>query len=293
MKPESPARMRDSLDAKFRSHSTTGRLDAGQLRRRFVFQRVLRRLGAAGGWVLKGGFLLEVRIPVGARATKDMDFATAPAQSQDELIERIEDALDVDDDGDFLMFSVRQVKANRPDRRGLASWSVSVRADLDGREFDRIKLDIAERLDEIDGGTEVFTVPPVVEMDGLGAAALPAVDVCQHAAEKFHALCLEFDDGRPNTRTKDLIDVVLLFEAGLIPHERLATRIRWVFLQRNQTAPPPRLPNFPASWEADYEFLAKDLDIGISAVAEAHSVAQRIYQQAVAGLLEAPKEGTN
>ncbi|MCU1434311.1 MAG: nucleotidyl transferase AbiEii/AbiGii toxin family protein [Pseudarthrobacter sp.] len=285
--------MRDSLDAKFRSQSATGRLDAGQLRRRFVFQRVLRRLGAAGGWVLKGGFLLEVRIPAGARATKDMDFATAPAESQDELLERIEDALEVDDDGDFLTFSVQQLKANRLDRQGLASWSVSVRADLDGREFDRIKVDIAERLEEIDGGTESLTVAPFVDVDGLGAAELPAVDVCQHAAEKFHALCLEFDDGRPNTRTKDLVDIVLLFEAGLIPHERLTTRIEWVFLQRDHTTPPPRLPDIPASWEADYEFLARDLDVGIRVVVEAHGLAQKIYQDAVAGLLEAPKEGNN
>jgi len=250
-------------------------------------------LGAGGGWVLKGGFLLEVRIPAGARATKDIDFATAPVESQDELIERLEDALDTDDDGDFLVFTVQQIKANRPDRQGLASWSVSVRADLDGREFDRIKLDIAERLEEIDGGTEVFMIPPVVDVEGLGSVTLAAVDVCQHAAEKFHALCLEFLDGRPNTRTKDLIDIVLLFEAGLIPHERLTDRIEWVFLQRNEAAPPPRLPDIPAAWERDYEILADGLEIGIKDVTAAHRLAQRIYQEAVGGLLEAPNEGMN
>lgn len=292
MKPESPARMRDSLEAKFRSQALSGRMDAGQIRRRFVFQRVLRRLGATGGWVLKGGFLLEVRIPAGARSTKDLDFATAPAESSDELLDRIEEALQRDPDGDFLRFSVQQLKANRRDRQGLASWSVSVRADLDGRTFDQIRLDVAERLEEIDGGTELFTVPPVVDVDGLTGTTLPAVDVCQHAAEKFHALCLQFDDGRPNTRTKDLVDVVLMYEAGLIPHEGLTSRPVWVFEHRNSTAPPPVLPEIPDAWDADYRVLTADLEIGIRTAANAHSLAQEIYQNAVAGVLEAPNEGT-
>ena len=293
MKPESPARMRDALDAKFRSQALSGRMDAGQIRRRFVFQRVLRRLGAAGGWVLKGGFLLEIRIPAGARSTKDLDFATARAESNDELLDRIEEALQMDPDGDFLTFSVQHVRANRRDRQDLASWSVSVRADLDGRTFDQIRLDVAERLEEIDGGTELFTVPPVVDVDGLSGTTLPAVDVCQHAAEKFHALCLEFDDGRPNTRTKDLVDIVLMYEAGLIPNERLTSRIVWVFEHRNSAAPPPCLPDIPDSWQADYRALTEDLEIHIKAVTDAHSLAQEIYQNAVASALEAPNGGTN
>lgn len=293
MKPESPARMRDSLEAKFRSAAVTGRLDAGQIRRRFVFQRVLRRLAMDGGWVLKGGFLLETRILTGARATKDLDFATAGTESSEELMDRIRDALEFDADGDFLVFSIQKLKPNRRDRQGLASWSASIDVQLNGREFDRIKLDIAERLGEVDGGTELFLVPSVVTVPGLDSVSVQAVDVCQHAAEKFHALCLEFDDGRPNTRAKDLVDIVLLYEAGLIPHQRLTSRIVWVFGQRDQAAPPAELPAIPVAWDADYQALTLDLDIGIRTAGEAHILAQQIFRDAVAGVSKAPIEGSN
>lgn len=293
MKPESPARMRNSLEAKFRSAAIAGRLDAGQICRRFIFQRVLRRLAMDGGWVLKGGFLLETRIPAGARATKDLDFATASAESSDELMDRLRDALEIDEDGDFLVFSIQKLKSNRRDRRGLASWSASIDVQLDSRAFDRIKLDIAERLGEVDGGTELFVVPPVVPVAGLDGVSVQAVDVCQHAAEKFHALCLEFDDGRPNTRVKDLVDIVLLYEAGLIPHERLTSRIVWVFGQRDQAAPPAELPAIPAAWDADYQALTLDLDIAIRTAGEAHILAQQIFRDAVVGVSKAPIERSN
>ncbi len=285
--------MRASVEVRLRGVAKTGLLDIGQLRRRFVFQRVLRRLAEEKDWILKGGFLLETRIPVGARATKDLDFATATTDSDEEMTDRLQEALEIDDDNDFLVFTIKTIKGNRRDLRGRASWTVSLSVDLDGRNFDNIKLDIAERLDEVEGATELLTVPRVVAIEGLEDVLMPAVDVCQHAAEKFHALCLIFPDGRPNTRVKDLVDIVLFQEAGLLPAVGLTERLFKVFELRDGAKPPLDLPAFPASWEQDYQAMVQGLALGATSVGLARTIAQRIYQDAVVQDIDTQIEGTH
>ena len=109
---------------------------------------------------------------------------------------------------------------------------------------------------------------------------MPAVDVAQHAAEKFHAMARTYAGDRPSSRVKDLVDVVLLAEAGLLPHPDLAGRLHTVWQVRDGVPPPAQLPEFPASWLADYAAMAAELDLHID-YSTARSTAERLFAEAV------------
>ncbi|MGF1647229.1 MAG: nucleotidyl transferase AbiEii/AbiGii toxin family protein [Kineosporiaceae bacterium] len=67
--------LRTSLDQRLLAAVAGTGLDVDRLRRHLVFHRILARMAALGGWVLKGGFALGVRLPNRARATRDVDVS--------------------------------------------------------------------------------------------------------------------------------------------------------------------------------------------------------------------------
>jgi hypothetical protein len=61
-------------------------------------------------------------------------------------------------------------------------------------------------------------MPTLLDFAGLDDLLVEAVDRRQHFAEKLHALTRDYGD-RPNTRVKDLPDLLTLIERGLEPDE--------------------------------------------------------------------------
>lgn len=177
-------RIRAALDARILNQSMTE--DPYPLRRRLAYQRVLRRLGehGAGRWVLKGGYLLEVRIDSHARATKDLDLAMRSVGEKAEVAALLREALSVDPDGDHFTFRVSEVTPLATDVRGNGAWRVTVDAVLDGRTFASLRIDLVERLDEVEGATETVVVPMPITGTAFSDARVTAVDIAQHAAEK-------------------------------------------------------------------------------------------------------------
>lgn len=236
--------------------------DPQRLRRSVVFQRVLARL-APHGLVLKGGYCLEARLGGLARATKDLDLVGRLATTSDaeDLADLLDDMLDRDDIDDGFAFRplVPRDLRSRGDQR---AWRVTVEALIDGAPFERIRLDLVGQVEEVRGGTEVLTLPSPLAVDGHRAVEVLAVDVFQHAAEKYHAYSRMYAQDRPSSRVKDLVDLVLLVEAGLLMDPaRLAARLHVVWSARDGTDPPSRLPKPPADWEAVYRRFATDLDL--------------------------------
>lgn len=254
-------RLRASLDARIINASSGN--ETYPLRRRLAYQRVLRRLGEHpdGGWVLKGGYLLEARLQSRSRATKDLDLAMREVADGAEVTTLLRNALSHDPDNDHFIFTAASPTALAMDGRDKRGWRVSLDALLDGRIFARLRIDVVERMEEIADAVELVTVPVPVSATGLSDALIPAIDIAQHAAEKFHALCLQFSDGRVNTRVKDLVDIVLMVEAGLLPDPTLRLRIHSVFKSRDNSDPPKDLPQPPASWRVDYAVLAAATDV--------------------------------
>lgn len=272
--------LRDSINHRLANVAAERHVAPDRIRRHFAFQRILVRLSATEGWVLKGGFALEVRLGLQARATKDLDLAMLDDLDGAEVHDRLLDALDVDAD-DGLTFQASAPKAISPDEAGNPGWKFTVTSFLGGKVFAPLRLDVVARSAEIAGAVGTLEVHPPILSERLSSTTMPAVDVAQHAAEKFHAMARTYAGDRPSSRVKDLVDVVLLAEAGLVPNPDLPDRLRTVWQVRDGVPPPEQIPGFPASWEHDYAAMANELDLGID-YATARSTAERIYAEALA-----------
>lgn len=284
MTPATAAAMRASLETRLVQQGGPTGMSPGRLRRRLVFQRVLRRLGeadTADHWILKGGYLLESRLASGARTTRDLDIATALTGDLDALRDALDLALAAVPDVDFFRFETTGVTVLRPDSAGRPGWRFSLTASVAGRPFDLIRVDIADRADETLGATTLFELTCPIRGLPFGPARVHAVDIAQHAAEKFHAISRTYAGDRPSTRVKDLVDIVLMAEAGLLPDPRLGERLQAVFASRDGAGLPIRLPDPPAAWRDGYRKLTAELQPVATQLDAAFAVANAIFQRAV------------
>src|SRR5439155_20785709 len=74
----------------------------------------------------------------------------------------------------------------------------------------------------------------------------------------IHAFTRDYGD-RPNTRVKDLVDLVLLIESGLAADAAVADAVRHVFAVRATHPVPEVLPDPPPAWADIYPGLAEGL----------------------------------
>jgi hypothetical protein len=103
--------LRAALETRLKQEAIATGTDLARRRRIVVFDRILARLSTdrATGWVLKGGAVLEFRLPSRARSTRDLDLAARP-ESEPELDgatvrDLLIDALSIDEDGDKVSLS--------------------------------------------------------------------------------------------------------------------------------------------------------------------------------------------
>jgi hypothetical protein len=284
-----PSSLRDGLEASLAAEAVGHHLDPNRLRRHVAFERLLLRLAAdtasgAPRWVLKGGLALELRLGLRARATRDLDLALLePAGDARGAHLCLVEALADDVQCDFFTFAASVPKPLADDRGGRPGWRFPVDARLAGRTFAALRLDVVARADEMVGGMEPFTFPSRLAF----ASYPPLVTVqasafAQQAAEKLHALTRTYDD-RPNTRTKDLVDLVLLIENDLLDTARLCERVRAVFAVRATHEPPEELPPVPAAWRHDYSALVAGLDVEATTMAAAQARVRELWRRVVGG----------
>ena len=125
---------------------------------------------------------------------------------------------------------------------------------MDGREFARFHVDVGI-------GDEVLEPVDVVEgrdwlrFGGITPPSVPVISREQQFAEKLHAYSLPRGE-RVNTRTKDLIDMVLLIEQGNLDNRRVASAIATTFEKRATHDVPRKLEPPPAEWKPTFEALA-------------------------------------
>lgn len=262
MSYSTPQALRTALEARIRNESTASGISADRLRRRVIFQRIVTRLQRAepGLWVLKGGMAMEVRLRDAARLTKDLDLglretAVDPADLRDRLIEAL--ARDHDDDG--FRFAIGMPASMTDDNRDQLTWRVAIAVDLAGRRFGAIKLDVSPRAHELDA-TDTVPLPNALDFAGFATVEIEIVDVHRHAAEKFHGMLKDFGE-RENSRVRDLADLMLMLEAGLLSPTRLAAVVTDVWAERDTGEPPAALPDLPMGWPRRYDRLAAENDI--------------------------------
>lgn len=269
-------------------------LDPNVLLKRLAFQRILARLALDERWVLKGGFVMELRLGLAARTTKDLDLVLRDegtrwtAQTVQDLID---EALDVDLD-DRMTFEVRVPKAVVVDGVAGSTWGVSVRVLLDGTELCVVRLDVVTRAVDMGEARDALRVDPVLPgLEGCGPVTVAAVDPAQHAAEKLHACVRTYAHDRPSSRDKGLVDLVLLEEAGLVERRALGVALDRVFRARDREAPPVTLPALPVGWRSPYEAKAEEMELTARSFDDAVRAVTVMYEDALHGLDDERKDG--
>lgn len=280
MKYETAAAFRVALDRRLANRSRETGVDLNRLRRRVAFERLLVRLESAqpGRWIVKGGMALEVRWPDRARATRDLDLAVAGDIKEVEPLRRLLGAaLSSDPQRDWFQFLLGSARSLAGDER--PGWRIPLEAALAGRRFANVIVDVVTRWDEITR-TERVPFPGSLSFAGLDATEVETIDRNQHFAEKLHALTRSYF-GRPNSRVKDLPDLLMLIEDGLLPTHQLLDTVRHVFAVRATHDLPRELDDPPSEWAARYEELSEDLDIGAKTVAEAMARLRAFWREMI------------
>lgn len=274
----SVAAWRQAIESRLATQAREGGVDLGRLRRRLVFVRLLTRLQQEqpGRWVLKGGLALEVRLGDRARTTKDLDLALrAWSENPEAIREELIDVLSTDRDGDGFQFRVAEPQRLEARDAGVGGFRFLVEAHLAGRLFERARVDVVPRFQEV-VPTELVRLPDLLRFAGVHSIEVELIDRRQHFAEKLHAFTRTYGD-QPSSRVKDLPDLLLLIHDGLAPDGLLRQTTERLFEAR-ATHPLPRdLGDPPAAWSAEYSRLREELELPETTVAEALLVLRRFW----------------
>lgn len=241
--------------------------DLDRLRKRVAFERFLARLfdQKPTGWVLKGGYALELRLGGRTRATRDVDLDRPPPPAED-LLDELQEAAERDL-GEFFVFRVGLPKPMRG--APLGSLRFSVEARLAGKPFTGFALDVGQG-DEPLGEAEWKEGQADLDFAGIGRVRLAVYPLADHFVEKLHAYT------RPRerrTRVKDLLDLSVILEelAGeLPPPEEMRLTIETTFDRYGTHALPNPLPAPPEDWVGPFETEAKNLGLTTIDISRAH-----------------------
>lgn len=274
---DSPGALRQGLEARLLASSHASGTDLARLRRRAAFERLLVRLelNDPGRWIVKGGMAMEVRLGNRARMTRDLDLAVRDGAGGT-VHERLSQALGIDPTGDGFDFAVPSPEPLAADQLGHAGWRFHVHVRLAGRTFERVRVDVVERSDEL-VATERLALPDLLGFAGIESATVEATDRAQQFAEKLHALTRDY--GRPNSRVRDLIDLVLLIEGGFEPDDRLAEIVVHVFRTRGTHALPGELGDPPADWRDRYPGEVSQLDVEATTLDDALELVRSFWRE--------------
>lgn len=239
-------------------------VDLQRIRRQVSFDRLLARLGSApdSPWVLKGGYAMELRYHK-ARATKDLDFTmrltSKNAPGKDQVLGLLQEAAAADME-DFFVYRIGQATTDL-DGAPYGGARYPVEAILGDRTFVKFHLDIGIG-DIVMEPIEIFH-----PRDWLSFAKIPAAEISiicreQQFAEKLHAYTLPRPQN-PNSRVRDLVDMVLLVESDRLNRRKVKEAILATFKRRETHSIPSELQAPPKTWEKPFIALAADCELQI------------------------------
>lgn len=247
-----PRSFKDALEARIKRRAKEQGVSMNRLRQIVIFERFLARLYEAVGdaIIVKGGFVLELRLAQ-ARTTKDIDLRVEG--DLEELIARIIDTSQKGGD-DYLSFDFtgdRDFQDMLGEQVVYDGRRLQVRARLGGKPYGdpfRLDLSVGDRLvlppDQI-GGIDLM------EFNNIEALEHRVYPVEAHVAEKLHAYSMP-RDGKPNSRTKDLVDIGLLARHTSFDADDLYRSIVATFEFRDTNPVPTALREPPPGWTQRY-----------------------------------------
>ncbi len=266
MRYETPTAFRQALEERLRQRERETREPLVRMRKRLVFERCMERLQKRSDspWIVKGGFALELRLGMQARMTKDLDLGVdigyfgGKELSSAEVAQRLREDLTITGK-DWFTFVVPQAAEQNMQIPGVQAYRFTVEARLDGREFEKVKVDV---------GIGDPLIPPLEELKGsdllsfaeVQSPSIRTTSRAQHLAEKVHALTRPFDD-RINTRVKDLADILLLMNLGLPRSAVVKKTVEEIFAARRTHEVPKAIETPPVSWASSFAAMADELGL--------------------------------
>jgi len=272
-----PEALRRALEDRLIASSRRGGGDLPRMRRQVAFDRLLCRLFAKqdSPWLLKGGYAMELRIK-SARTTRDIDLALrsmpgSGRQWDDMAVRRLLQELANADMGDGFEFFIGEPTMDL-DVAPYGGSRFPVEASMGGRNFASFHLDVSAR-DVLREPFELLEGHDWLGFAGIAPSKVPAISREEQFAEKLHAYSLP-REGRPNSRVKDLVDLLLLVESGTLDPDRVGQCIKATFRRRETHPVPASLEPPPQTWAGPFVDLAskcglsQDLAAAFSRVAE-------------------------
>jgi predicted nucleotidyltransferase component of viral defense system len=250
------AAFKQALEERLRAASVSG-IDFARRRQLVVFDRFLARITAEFGdsVTLKGGLALELRIDR-ARTTRDVDLRVQG--SPDDILDRFRHAVRRDL-GDFMLFTIRSdLRHPKIQNEGMKyegqrfQAGCTVAGKVYGRPFG---VDVAFG-DPILGEPERLIARDSLGFADIAPPTLWVYPVETHIAEKLHAYTMP--RARPNSRVKDLPDLVLIASSCSVEALRVQAAIEQTFAFRGTHDVPSALPAPPETWVNPYAALARE-----------------------------------
>jgi predicted nucleotidyltransferase component of viral defense system len=263
---------RTALETRLQMRARETGTDLQRLRRQVAFDRFLARMFSKGPkatypWVLKGGYAMELRTR-SARTTKDIDLtlqdgtrlSQEPGERREQVRAMLQEAaaIRLEDYFEFLIGEAREELDGAPG----GGSRYPVEATMDGREFARFHVDVGIG-DEVLEPLDIVTGEDWLGFAGVKASSFPVISAEQQFAEKLHAYTLPRGE-RVNTRTKDLIDMVLLVRGEKLDKDKVRAAIQATFAKRATHKLPSALEEPPRAWEPVFDALAKECHLEIS-----------------------------
>ena len=247
-----------------------------RLRRWVAFDRILARLfdGPDPKWLLKGGYALEFRFQNVARATKDIDFSIP--EMKEPTAEKILEILQEEvrkDRGDWFIFLVG-MPTQVLDQAVYGGWRYPVESRMDNRLFSKFHLDVGVG-DALISTPEWRKGQEFLSFAGIPPANVALLPLDQQFAEKIHAYSFP-RESRPNSRTRDLVDIVLLIDYGPPGKELVQKALRATFKRRDTHPLPAKLVPPPETWKASYRKMAEECGVSKKTVEEAFELLDKL-----------------
>ncbi len=276
---------RKHLEKTLQTHSVKTGEDIHRLRRKVAFDRFLARIFTqkTPSFFLKGGYAMELRVAQ-ARATKDIDLTCLKRiidakEPMSELILQELQILANINLNDHFTYQIGQPQSdieNAP--YGGSRHSIS--AVIDNRPFANFHLDVGG--DFLIDHTETISGTNWLEFYNITAPIISMISVEQQFAEKLHSYTLPREN--INTRSKDLIDLILLLNFRNRNQKTFLNSIQRVFGARNTHPLPLILSAPPSSWEKPFTRMAEECGIpsslrdGFIKVSEFYNELQKILK---------------
>lgn len=250
---KSPPALQKAIADRARKQASS-HVSSSELTNRFYIQRLMARvfLDDSEGWLLKGGQALLVRHR-GARHSRDLDLLYRDCSGLDEALTALRHAAQ-QDLGDFIHFEFRDAQdriEGRPSRK--------VRFDVQvGRKKinSTVSVDLVTGLAPLgDPVVQPLQAPLDIDLDEKVLVQLYPLN--DHIADKICAMYETHSDGKPSSRVKDLVDLIVIALNEEVDGHTTQQATRFEFERRRNSGADIMLPaSFvvpePRSWSSGY-----------------------------------------